>query len=233
MRAIPAVLAAAALLAPRPSLGREKPAPKPEARADNGVPSPPTRDPPPPPSRLPTPPQEGPDWMPIAPGRHTLDGRWVYTTLLGWLWAPRGRAYDDYPKGGQPHAFVYLPPNGWQWIVAPWAWGNWWPYRHRNTGAAGGDWQGASLDEWRHRNTPPPSSSFDDDDPFGDDDGAFSFGDYGPSSFEGTDWEDSSDGFGDLDFTMGDTGAGDEVFSTTRGGRSGWPYDIGDNGVGE
>ncbi len=111
-------------------------------------------------------------------------GQWVFTTLFGWIWAPRGEQYTHYRPGEPPRSFVYFAPKGWQWIVAPWVWGNWWPFDHRPFSDPKGEWSGASLDGWQHRREPKPAASdaaadgddsFDDDDPFGDDNRPFAF----------------------------------------------------------
>ncbi len=208
MRPYAAVAATlAVLLLPRPAVGQARKATAgPPVEAN--VPPPPARDPPPPPAKLPAPPHAGVGWLPRRPT--TTAGEWVYTTVLGWIWAPRASAYADQPPQGQPHAFVYLPAGGWQWIVAPWVWGNWWPHPHPPVGGTDGRWAGASMDEWRHRHTPAPADAQDD---FDDDGDAFSLNDFQESDFGPTQFDDSDDGFGYLDFGMGNAGPGELLFS--------------------
>lgn len=209
MRTIPAAVAALAILAPRPALAQRR---KKDSAAETAgeVPPPPAQDPPPPPARLPKPPEEAPGWVQRAGSSAAPRGKWLYTTLLGWIWAPRGRPYVDYPAQGDPHTFVYLSTGNWQWIVAPWVWGNWWPYHHRAYQGSGQGWGSATLDRWRHRDTPAarPRSDEEEDDLFAEDGDPFSVDDFQTSDFGPTQWDLSSDGFGDLDFGMGNSQTG-------------------------
>ena len=170
MRPLAAALAALTLLTPCLALGQQETARTVPATSErsNGIP-------PPPRGRVP----------------FTAAGEWVFTTLLGWIWAPRGPQYTHYPRGKEPQTYVYLKPNGWQWIVAPWVWGNWWPYEHRPYAGTKSEWAGASLAGWQRRNVQKPAEganggdSFDDDNPFGDDDRPFAFDQDDNSSRDG------------------------------------------------
>ncbi len=217
---------------------RELPDDSPTTKAPgDGIPDPPKHDPAPPPAALPAPPEHGPDWSEKAAAhaaRASIPpvGQWVYTDLLGWLWAPRGREYVDYPASGLPHTYVYLALGGWKWIIAPWVSGGWWPYDHRpyagaaSAGVSPGsaDARAAALAQWartrredsarrassRGRRGQNPDDYFDDD-PFGDDDpNAFSFGDSSAlgappwTPWGASPWGTSSDELNDNSFWTSD-----------------------------
>jgi hypothetical protein len=126
---IPALLASAALaLAPvQARSGDDTVAAKPQSPATPGqdrvAPSPPPSGPPQaPPAEIPPPPEQ--------PGKanQAPPGQWVYTPEYGWVWRPYSDAYH-YEGAEGSYAYVYYPPVGWTWLVAPWASGWWpWPY---------------------------------------------------------------------------------------------------------
>jgi hypothetical protein len=97
------------------------------------VPEEPTEAPPPLPDKIEAPPV--PEGAPPAPTPATLganpEGKWVFTTDYGWLWAPYGEAFTYYPAEGYPYTYVYEPSFGWTWLVAPWVYGAYWPWAHR------------------------------------------------------------------------------------------------------
>lgn len=87
--------------------------------------------PPPPAAMAPPPVQQGappPQFSaPVAPPQ---GGQWVFNTDYGWIWAPNGEGYTYYPASGYPYTYVYEPAYGWNWIVAPWVFGGYWPWHY-------------------------------------------------------------------------------------------------------
>ncbi len=176
----------------------------------NAVPEPPDHDPPPPGLLPPSPSQAAAGVAPASVEElpSTPAGQWLYTSLLGWIWAPRGAEFVD-AGGTEPHTFVYVHHGGWRWVVAPWVWGNWWPYDHPTYDGAGSRWAGASLHDWRRDNVFHMAPSNANDDPWGDD-----FGDPFPvGSFSlgsgGTDADDA-DGMASDDMASDAADSGDE-----------------------
>jgi len=94
-----------------------------DAEPPSTLPPPPETAPPPPPAEVSAPPE------PTAPPQAErvnvppTDGQWVYTAQYGWVWMPFGSQFIHVPPGGPPLMFVFYPPVGWRWVVAPWLWG--------------------------------------------------------------------------------------------------------------
>jgi hypothetical protein len=67
---------------------------------------------------------EDPDPEPSV-ARAGPTGQWVFTHQYGWLWMAHDDAYWYAPPSGRghPHAYVYVPNKGWDWVDAPWVWG--------------------------------------------------------------------------------------------------------------
>lgn len=51
-------------------------------------------------------------------------GQWIYTSQMGWIWAPYGREYTHVNEtGDSAFQYVYYPAYGWRWYPAPWVLG--------------------------------------------------------------------------------------------------------------
>jgi len=98
-----------------------RPPPAAEDSSQPALPPAPEAPPPPPPLEVPSPPP-APD-VEAQPGEPP--GEWIYTDQYEWVWMPYGNDYAFVPRDGSaPDMYLYYPPVGWCWVIAPWVWGS-------------------------------------------------------------------------------------------------------------